>query len=163
MPELNKRLRSWTYAEARRTTPFVRLLLGSLRENFIAAWHFFRLNGYDAKGRPYRREVEYHQREGRTALGELQALGVLPYQSPARGIALFPFEVGAEQDGGSTGRRAAYLVYKDSRDRIDSYILADILCTYGDLHGHEKAVPEWWKEPGASPRLERESGSERPF
>ena len=127
-----RKARCWTYAKALHAVPHVRRLLATLRETFIAAWHFHRLG----RGR----EVDFHRGRGVAALGELDRLGVLAYQNPLRGIALFPFVV-----EGRGGRRQAYLVYKDTRDGIDAHVLGDELCGSNDLYDSERPVPDAWK------------------
>lgn len=130
----------WTYAAASRALPYVRLILGKLREEFITIWHLYRVAGYDATNPDYRDQLRFLGEEGRVALAELDRLGVIAYQSPLRGIALFPFAV-----AGPGGVQEAYFVYKDSRDQIDSYIFRDVLCEHDDLLGWEKPVPDAWK------------------
>jgi hypothetical protein len=144
-----KMVRVWSHAEASRTLPYVRLLLGSLREGFITIWHLFRLTGYQANNPDHREQMRWLREEAVADLEELQRLGILAYDSPSRGIALFPFIV----DECETPREA-FLVYKDSRDNIDSFIFNDEFCEHNDLFGFERAVPDGWKQPGAVPKLE---------
>jgi hypothetical protein len=148
----NNRVPTWTYAEASRTLPYVWLVLRDLREEFIQIWHLYRLAGYDLKHPAYRERFRHLGEAGRAALEELDRLGVIPYQSPLRGIALYPCVV--QDDRGGT--QEAYFVYKDTRDGIDSYILQDDLGENGDLYGDERVIPDDWKKPGAIPRLEQE-------
>lgn len=149
-----KQPRVWTYAEASRTLPYIRSLLRDLRENFVLVWHIYHLAGGDVEHPDYRERIRRLGDEARTTLAELDRLGVIPYQSPLRGIALFPFVV----HEGKGRRREAYFIYKDTRDEIDTYIIADDLCEQNDLYGDERPLPSGWKEPGAVPRLEQEAG-----
>jgi hypothetical protein len=144
MPELKKRVRSWGYVEAERSVVYVRCLLGSLRAAFVAALHSYRLAARDPDNPVHREAVLRHRQEGIAVLEELDRLGVIPYQSPLRGIALFAFEVGGEQLDGSTETRTAYLVYKDSREAIDSFVFAADLYDQ-ELLAVERPVPESWK------------------
>lgn len=148
-----KQPRVWTYAAASRTLPYIRSLLRDLRENFILVWHVYWLAGGDVDHPDYRDWLRHLGDEARTVLGEFDRLGVIPYQSPLRGIALFPFVV----QEGRGHRRDAYFIFKDTRDDIDTYIIADDLYDRNDLYGNERPVPAGWKEPGAVPRLEQEA------
>jgi hypothetical protein len=135
-----RRTPRWTYATASRALPYVRLILGKLREQFITIWHLYRVAGYDMNNPDYGEQMRFLRDEGGEALAELDRLGVIAYQSPLRGIALFPFAI-----AGPGGFRKAYFVYKDSRDQIDSYIFHDVLCEHNDLLGWERSVPDAWK------------------
>lgn len=148
----NERMPIWTYTEASGTVPYIRLMLRDLREGFVAIWHLYKAAGYDLNEPDFRDRIRGLGDEARTIFRELDRLGVIPYQSPLRGIALFPFVV-QENKGRS---REAYYVYKDIRDEIDSYIFADDLCERNDLYADERPVPTDWKQPGTVPRLERE-------
>lgn len=148
----NKRVTIWTYTAACRTLPYVRLVLRDLREGFIEIWHLYRLAGGDVNHPDYRDGIRRLGEEARAIFKELDRLGVIPYQSPLRGIALYPCIV-HEAEG---RRREAYFIYKDTREEIDSYIFADDLCNRNDLYADEKPVPADRKEPGAVPRLEQE-------
>lgn len=146
------RVTIWTYAEASRTLPYVRLILRDLRECYVTIWHLYKAAGYNLNEPDYREQFRLLGEGGKAALEELDHLGVIPYQSPLRGIALYPFVVQDDQGG----TEEAFFVFKDTRDGIDSYILQDDLGEYGDLYGDEKLVPASWKEPGVVPHLERE-------
>jgi hypothetical protein len=148
----NKRVTIWTYAAACRTLPYVRLVLRDLREGFVAIWHLYKAAGGDVQHPDFRQRIRRLGDEARLIFRELDRLGVIPYQSPSRGIALFPFLV----HKGKGSSREAYYVYKDSRDEIGTYIFADDLCERNDLYADERPVPENWKNPGAIPGLERE-------
>lgn len=137
--------KTWSYREVQRSVVYVRFLLGTLRECFIAAWHHHRLIRRDPTATASHDLTAVHRREGIAALEELQRLGVIPYQSPLRGIALFPFQVEAKRQDGSTESRTAFWVYKDSRDEIDSFVFAEDVFDK-ELLGVERAVPEEWKE-----------------
>ncbi len=149
MARPKKTKRVWTYTAASRTLPFVRVLLRDLREGFILVWHLFRIAGNNVNHPDYRDQIRCLNDEGREALAELDRLGVIAYQSPLRGIALFPFVV----HEGKGRRRKAFYIYKDSRDSIDSYVLEDDLCEHNDLFRYERDVPEAWKRPGTIPRM----------
>jgi hypothetical protein len=148
----NMRVAIWTYAEASRTLPYVRLVLRDLRECYITIWHLYKAAGYDLNDPAYRERFRFLGEAGKAAMQELDFLGVIPYQSPLRGIALYPFVVQDDQGG----TEEAFFVFKDTRDGIDTYILQDDLGENGDLYGDERPVPAGWKEPGAIPRLEEE-------
>lgn len=153
MTESKKTQRAWNYTAASRTLPYVRLVLRDLREHYIRVWHLYRLAGNTVDHPDYGDLIRFHSGEGRTALAELKSLGIVPYQSPLRGIALFPFIIRE----GKGVRREMYFVYKDSRDSIDTFIFEDDLGEHNDLYGFERAVPDEWKEPETIPRLERET------
>lgn len=153
MKKSMKRVPIWAYAAASRTLPYVRLVLRDLREGFIEIWHLYRLAGGDVNHPDFRDRIRRLGDEARTIFKELDRLGVIPYQSPLRGITLFPFLV----HEGEGRKREAYFVYKDTRNEINSFIFADDLCERNDLYGDERPVPAGWKEPGAVPRLEQEA------
>lgn len=150
-----KKPQVWTYSSASRTLPYVRLVLRDLRECFIAIWHLYKAAGYDLNHPAYRERFRLLGEAGKAALEELDHLGVIPYQSPLRGIALYPFAFHDDQGG----TQEAFLVFKDTRNVIDSYILQDDLGENGDLYADEKPVPQKWKMPGAIPTLEQEAKS----
>jgi hypothetical protein len=150
----NNRVPIWTHSAASRTLPYVRLVLRDLREGFIEIWHLYRLAGGDVNHPEFRDRIRRLGQEARAILDEFDRLGVIPYQSPLRGIALYPCVV--QDDRGGT--QEAFFVYKDTRGEIDSYILQDDLGENGDLYADEKPVPEAWKGPGVIPNLKREAG-----
>src|SRR4051812_3262322 len=115
MQSLGSGSRFWTFQEATKTLPYVRVLLGSLREHYIAARHAWWLNGRAPEASPYG-GVQYHRNEGLTLLNEFWDLGVIPFQPWFRGIGMCPFEVNTQLDPGITQLRVAYFVYRDSRD-----------------------------------------------
>lgn len=151
-----RRMRTWTYAEAGSSIVYVRRLLVASREHYVAAWHYYRLNRRDLESEEHRDEMQHHREEGIQALMELERLGVLAYQNPLRGIALFPFLVRDDQGGTP---REAWFVYKDSRPTIDSFVFNEELCFFADLYGYERPVPEEWKA-GAVSKLGQEANSE---
>jgi hypothetical protein len=150
----NRRVTIWSHAGASRTISYIRLVLRDLRENFVAIWHVYRLAGGDVNHPEFRDRIRRLGQEARAVLGEFDRLGVIPYQSPLRGIALYPFLV----HEGRGGTHEAFFVFKDTRDEIDSYILQDDLGENGDLYADEKPIPAGWKVSGAIPRLEQEAG-----
>lgn len=152
MAERVTQVRIWTYGEAQRSIVYVRRLLIDLRQHYILCWHFFRLSrsGPDGLGCDF--EMRLHRQEGAAAVDELKRLGVVAYESPVRGIALFPFHVRGG-DGRTSRRREAYYVYKDSRDGIDSFVFDDDLSSENDLFGCEKPVPEAWKSGQVVPAI----------
>lgn len=137
-------VKNWTLAGAVSCVPLVTRILRELREVYCANWHLFRLNKYQLVGGPYDAELADLNRNGANLLKELESLNVLAYQSPQRGIALFPFLVSYLEHNRGTTTRPAYFVYKDSRDKIGSFIFNDELCVYSDLYGWERPVPEAW-------------------
>src|SRR4051794_35850793 len=124
MSKPKKRNRFWTHAEAQATIPYVHLLLASLREHFIACWHYVRLNGHDPSCREYHPRWLYHRQEAEAALNDLFDLGMCVFDNPLRGIALFRFEVEVELDEHSTVEWFAFWLYRDTRDEIESFVLA---------------------------------------
>lgn len=140
----------WSYAAASRTLPYIRLVLRDLREGFVSIWHLYKLARCDVNHPDYREQIRLLGDEARTILAEFDRLGVIPYESPRRGIALFPFLL--QDDQGGTPREA-YFVFRDTRSEIDTYILADDLFEHNDLDGYERPLPEAWKEQGAVPAL----------
>lgn len=76
----NRRVTIWTYAEASRTLPYVRLVLRDLREEFIAIWHLYKTADYDLNHPDYREQFRLLGEAGKAALEELDRLGVIdPY------------------------------------------------------------------------------------
>lgn len=151
--KLKKGRQNWTYEAASKTLPYVRLILGNLRERFVTIWHLYRVAGYDVANPDYREQARILGGEAKADLQELGRLGIVAFDSPLRGIALFPFLL---QDSHGGTSQKAFFVYMDSRDRIDTYIQDDALCTHCDLPGYERPVPEAWKEPGAVLKLSQE-------
>ncbi len=139
----------WTYAAATRTLPYVRLILGSVRQQFITIWHLYRVAGYRLDHPEYCDQIRFLAVEGKEAMNELARMEVIPYESPLRGIALFSFFVREGKDR----MRGAYYVYKDTRDSIETYIFKHDLCSRNDLYHDERLVPAAWKEAGAILRL----------
>lgn len=150
MSRSTKRVPNWSYAAASQTLAYIRLVLRDLREGFVSIWHLYKLAGCDVNHPAYGEQIRLLGDEAQAILEEFDRLGVIPYESPRRGIALFPFLL--QDDQGGTPREA-YFVFRDSRDEIDAYILADDLCTHNDLDGYERPVSVVWKEPGAVPTL----------
>lgn len=149
MSKPTRRPRNWTFAEASKTLLYIRFSLGQLRENFILVWHLYKKNKYKTEGGEYGDEIAKSADAGRGLIAEFNRIGVIAYQSPLRGIALFPFLVHAGKDR----RRESYFVYKDSREEIETFIFKDDLCTHNDLYGYERLIPAAWKETGAIPTL----------
>jgi hypothetical protein len=150
MPTTQQRTMTWSYAAAQKVLPYVRRLLADLRGHCIAAWHFRRLAGLDADNQSHGQDMLRHRHEGCEILVELDRLGIVPFDNPLRGIALFPYTE-AVRVAGQVLERNAFWIYRDSRDDIDSYILYDDLVYHHDLEGNERRVPEEWKRPAAAP------------
>jgi hypothetical protein len=142
----------WTFEQANNTIPYVRFTLDAIRLAYINTWHLFKKNRYDRNRGEYHEEIERARATGVELLAELDRLGVLLYQSPLRGIALFPTFIHFNDGSGTTPREACF-VYKNSRPTIDSFVFNDELCTYHDLYGWEKPVRESWKRPEVVPKL----------
>src|SRR4051812_18946898 len=98
MPTLKKQKWPWSYSDAQKTIPFVRRLLASLREHYIAGWHFILLAGHEPICQEHHARRLYHCQEAEAALNELFDLGVCVFDNPLRGIALFRFTVEVELD-----------------------------------------------------------------
>jgi hypothetical protein len=143
----SQRYRNWSYAAASDAVPYVRVILGYLRRGFIRIWHLYRASGYDAANPIYSEEIHFLREEGIKALDELKHLGILAYERPSRGIALFPLLV---DDCGTLHQ--AFFVFKDSRQEIDSFFFNDALSMHNDLFRCELPIPEQWKL-GAVPML----------
>lgn len=142
MKHAKKRSCPWSYMEAQRTIPYVRLLLASLREHYIACWHYIRLNGHDPTCREHHPRWLYHRQEGEAALNEIFDLGVCVFDNPLRGIALFRFEVEVEIDESSTAEWIGFWLYRDTRDQIDSFVFAFDLHDTTDLLLIERPIPD---------------------
>ena len=138
----------WSYQEACRAIPYVRLLLGRMRSLYVAAWHFYRLTKNDDADHEVHEHASRCRQEALDTLHELHGLEVFVYQHPATGIALFPFIVHV-----CNVTLKAYFVYKDTRDSIDTFIFHVDLCQRNDLYADEKPVPSGWRHPGAIPKL----------
>src|ERR1700722_17488181 len=80
----SEKVKFWSYADAMKAVPYVRMILRELRESYIRAWHLHRKN-----------HTEFHEQrtKGVAALEELAKLSVLCFERPSRGIALFRFVV----------------------------------------------------------------------
>lgn len=128
-------------------------MLRSVREHFIAFWHFHNLDRRTQGSSTHASEVFHHHDEAMAALNELRRLRVLAYRSPVRGIALIPFLVQLS-DGHIS--REAFFVYKDSRAEIDTFAFSEDVFTDDPLDQWGRPVPESWKIPGAIPRLDEE-------
>lgn len=135
----------WSYSEAQKTVPYVRRLLSSLREHYIACWHFIRLNGHDPNCREYHPRWLYHRQEGEAALNDLFDLSVCLFDNPLRGIAIFRFAVEVELDENSTAARIAFWLYRDTRNEIESFLFASDLYDTNDLLCIERPIPETLK------------------
>ena len=146
MAKPKRRDRFWTYAEASRTVPYVRRLLATLRDTYIAAWHLYRKSLRAADAESVHAEWLKHRDEGVAILEELDRLGVIPFQSPLRGIALFRFNVEVEVNDEETADLIGYFVYRDTRDRIETFAFAPEIYDNDGLFGAERAIPNALKE-----------------
>lgn len=146
MPKPKRRDRFWTYEEASRTVPYVRRLLATLRQTYIAAWHLYGMSRRAADPESIHAEWEKQRDEGVAVLEELDRLGVIPFQSPLRGIAVFRFNVEVEVDAESTADLIAFFVYKDTRDRIETFAFSHDIYDQDGLFGAERPIPEALKE-----------------
>lgn len=142
MRKVTTRDRLWTFNEASRAVPYVRRLLATVRASYIACRHLYLKSLRSADPEGIHAEWLRRRDEGVAALEELHRLGVIIYQGPLRGIALFPFGVEVEADDGATTGMIAFFVYKDSRDRIDSFAFAPDLHDQGGLLGAERPIPD---------------------
>jgi hypothetical protein len=100
-------IRLWSFAEAVKALPYLRAVVGSLRERWLELQILRRqVERLDARpGRPNRQalitreetgqEADLRQREVEDALHELHALDVYCLD-PAKGVALIPFRQGDE-------------------------------------------------------------------
>jgi hypothetical protein len=145
----SSRAKLWNYADAMKAVPYVRVILRELRESYFKVWHLYRLNEETGM---HEAEMKSLKANGLAALDELARLGVLCFERPSRGIALFRFLV-SMGDGRTRIQREAWYVFKDSRDSIDSFVFDDELMS-GDLFGYEMPVPAAWKKPNAIPHLD---------
>jgi hypothetical protein len=146
VPIVRRGTRPWTYAEASRAVPYVRRLLATLRETCVACRLSHRKAFRTAGPKGVRPEWLRHRDEVAAVLEELDRLGVVAYQSPLRGIALFRFEIDVEADDGAAEGRVAFFIYKDSRDRIDSFAFAGDIYDVRGLFGAERPVPDALRE-----------------
>ncbi len=135
----------WSYSEAQRTLPYVRRLLASLREHYIACWHYVRLSGHDPSCQEYHPRWLYHRQEAEAALNDLFDLSVCVFDNPMRGIVLFRFAVEVELDQSSTAEWIAFWLYRDTRDQIASFVFAADLHDAHDLLLIERPIPETLK------------------
>jgi len=145
----NPKSRLWTFHQANEAVPLVRSTLRELRESYVRIWHVYRNNGNRPVGGLYDDELAALGQRMRELFKECRRIGFLPYDSPHRGIALFPFFVCYEDARGRSTPREAYFVYKDSRESVETYIFNDELCIYNDLFGWERPVPGKWQPAGA--------------
>jgi len=141
----------WAYEDANAAVPYIRPMLKQLREDYIKVWHLFRKDGHRHDG-PHADQLESLQEAGGVIFKEMAKMGVLLYENPRRGIALFPFLVHYEDGHGSTPREASY-VYMDTRNTIDSYIFHDEFQAFQDLYAWLRPVPAEWKKSGIRPTL----------
>ncbi len=142
MLKAKRRDRFWTYEEASRTVPYVRRLLAALRTTYIRAWHLYRKSRRAAHPESVHAEWEKQRDEGVAVLEELDRLGVIPFQSPLRGIAAFRFNVEVEEEAESTADLIAFFVYKDSRDHIETFAFSHDIYDQDGLFGAERPIPD---------------------
>jgi hypothetical protein len=142
MSKPTRRDRFWTYAEASRTVPYVRRLLATLRHTYIHAWHLYGKSHRAADPDSVLAEWVKSRDEGVAVLEELDRLGIIPYQSPLRGIALFRFSVEVEVDDVATDDLIAFFVYKDNRDQIETFAFAPDIYDHDGLFGAERPIPD---------------------
>lgn len=154
MARLTRITKVWNYETAAKTLPYVRVVLRILREQFIAFCHLYRRFGYDTRNPDCQKRLQMLCKKGVADLEELKRLGILVYEAPFRGIALFPFVV---QDDGTP--RQAFFVFKDTCEGIEAFILNDEICEQNDLFGYERPIPETWKRVEAVPTLRKEVAS----
>lgn len=141
-PRPKRRSPFWTYEEASRTIPYVRRLLATVRESYIACGHLARLSRRlpDAAGvvAAWRR----HRDEGVAALEELDRLGVVLLKDLLRGVALFRINVLVEVGGDYTADLLGFLVYRDSRDGIETFAFCPDIYDMDGLLGAERPIPD---------------------
>jgi hypothetical protein len=162
MKKVNQRKGCWTFPDAQKTIPLVRCLLASLREHYIACWHYIRLNGHDPDCHEFHPRCQYHREEAEAALNELFGLGVGLFESPIHGIALFPFMVEVQLDEVATEERVAYLVYRDTREQIESFVFAIDRHNNNGLVSIERSIPDKLKIERAEAEPDH-YGSRMPF
>lgn len=146
MPKLKRRNRFWTYEEAQRTVPYVRRLLATVRETGIACRHLYFHSLRAADVESIHAEWVKNRDEGMAALDELDRLGVGLFESLLRGIAPFRFGVEVAVDAVYSEDLIAYFVYKDSRDRIETFAFAPDVYDQDGLFGAERPIPDAPKE-----------------
>jgi hypothetical protein len=142
MSKPKKRDCFWTYAEASRTVPYVRRLLATLREGYIACWFHYRRSLVAADAEGIHAEWLKHRDEGAAILNELDLLGIIPYQSPLRGIGLFRFNVEVEVDADASDDLIGFFVYKDTRDQIETFAFCQDIYDHDGLFGAERPIPD---------------------
>ncbi len=146
MPKPRKRTTFWTYEEARRTVPYVRRLLATLRETYIACGHLSLQSRRNPDADGILEEWWRHRDGGVAVLEELDRLGIGVFQSPLRGIALYRLNVEVEVDDETTADMIGYFVYKDSRDQIETFVFCPDLYDCDGLFGAERPIPDALKQ-----------------
>lgn len=146
MPKQKKRNRFWAFEEAQKAVPYVRRLLATLRETYIACWHLYRKSLLATDPVSVCAEWQERRDEGVAVLEELDRLGVIIFQSPLRGIAVFRFNVEVEVDADSTADLIAFFIYKDTRDQIETFAFSHDIHDHDGLFGAERPIPDALKQ-----------------
>lgn len=132
----------WSYLEAQKTVPSIQKSLISLREHYITVWHLFRKYQKNPELFEEKKKLEKLGDDGVRILKNINKLGIIVFENPLRGIALYPIKILAK---GFDDPREAFLVYKDSREEIETFIFTDHLLSFHDLPGFEQQIPKDWK------------------
>lgn len=136
MTEL-KKFEYWPYTAIPPVLPVVKECLEKIRQNFIT------MNSIaHRKGEPDSAWEEY-QTVAQEYLSKLHTYNIHVFDTPYRGIALFPIKV-QKLIGGKLKTIDGWLVYKDSQDAATTYVSRKQLEKNRDLYACERPIPHDW-------------------
>ncbi len=142
-----KKFQLWDMSMARQTFVYLRPIVADLRVAYMAlvhAWVVAERNPHDPHAAA---EVERAENKTRAFIKEMEAIGDCPegrgglkmYQHFATGIVFFPAMT-------VTGTDLLYLVWRDTRDDITTYVVVNELDKHEmrDLVAVERRIPREW-------------------
>ncbi len=136
------RIRIWTWRNATAAIRYLAPLVGGLRSAACRLSHLRLVVRRAGSTRSTATEIGDAEGEAERLADEVEAAGVLLHNGPLRGTVLFPSFI--HRAGGSP--RGLYLVWRDSRDGIESYLESSLRTEGEDLATWERPVPQAWKE-----------------
>lgn len=137
----------WNVRKALAATPYLRQLTGTMRDAYCRLAHARRMLAKDRHNDYLKLDVRRAEEEVRKIQKEIDDVGAISYQHYARGILILPAYVGLPEtlDKGKAKMKGyIYLVWRDTRNTVESY------CTVADLHrtcdllSSEKPLPASW-------------------
>lgn len=138
------RIRIWTWRKATAAIPYLAPLVGNLRSATCRVAHLRLAARRVGSTRTLVADLADAAEEVVRLAEEIEAAGVLTHGGPLRGVVLFPSFV---HHAGSKPK-PLYLVWRDSRDAIETYAMAEDMRPSFSLEGCEKPLPKAWREVG---------------